>query len=97
MKEGESGRHPPSVYEKVFRERFENHPLREDFHDFVSNVYPAPGEQVDYVVQRGDSLGGISNRFKQCGVKGPQHLMLYNGLTSSLIRPGQRLAIPCSE
>ncbi len=87
----------PQVYEKVFRERFENHPLREDFHDFVSNVYPAPGEQVDYVVQGGDSLGQISNRFRHCGVQGPQHLMLYNGLTSSLIKPGQRLKIPCSK
>ncbi len=87
----------PQVYEKVFRERFDNHPLREDFHEFVSNVYPAPGERIDYVVKSGDSLGRISNRFKHCGVQGPQHLMLYNGLTSSVIKPGQRLAIPCVE
>ena len=63
----------------------------------MSNVYPAPGEQIQYVVKSGDSLHRISNRFRQCGVQGPQHIMLFNGLSSSVIRPGQQLVIPCTE
>ena len=87
----------PQPYGGSLKERLDNHPLRDEFREFVSNVYPAPGEQIDYVVKNGDSLHRISNRFRHCGVQSPQQLMLYNGLSSSVIRPGQRLAIPCIE
>jgi hypothetical protein len=73
----------------------EEHPLRSEFHSFVSEVFPAPGQEIRYVVKPGDTLGGIVRQFPDCGIQGPNHLMLYNGLTGTIIRPGQELVIPC--
>jgi membrane-bound lytic murein transglycosylase D len=87
----------PKAHEAEFPERVSNHPLREAFHEFVAAVYPTPGENIRYTVRRGDTLLSIVNRFKQCGVTGPEDLMLYNGLNGTLIRPGQQLVIPCAD
>ncbi len=87
----------PGLYEDGFHDRINSHPLRDEFHGFVANVYPAPGEQRTYVVKKGDNLAKIASRFKGCGVQGPKHIMLYNGLTSSIIHPGQGLVIPCMD
>ena len=87
----------PRIFQDTCRERIESHPLREEFHNFVANVYPAPGQAIEYRVRRGDTLFRISNRFKDCGVEGPNQIMLYNGLRSTVIRPGQKLLIPCAD
>ena len=87
----------PRIFQETCRERIEKHPLREEFHGFVANAYPAPGQAVEYRVRRGDTLFRISNRFKHCGVEGPNQIMLYNGLRSTVIRPGQKLLIPCAD
>ena len=87
----------PKVHENAYHERIGDHPLREEFHQFVADVYPVPGEDLTYIVRRGDNLGRIAARFGQCGVQGPQHIMLYNGLSSTIIRPGQELIIPCTK
>lgn len=93
FKAGESIR-IPQAHEEDYR-GVEQHPLREEFHSFVSEVFPAPGQEIRYVVKPGDSLIGIARQFRDCGVQGPDHLRLYNGLTSTVIRPGQQLVIPC--
>ena len=87
----------PRIFQETCRERLEKHPLREEFHGFVANAYPAPGQSIEYRVQRGDTLFRISRRFKDCGVEGPNQIMLYNGLNSTVIRPGQKLLIPCAD
>ena len=87
----------PRIFQETYRERIEKHPLREEFHGFVANVYPAPGQAIEYRVQRGDTLFRISRKFKDCGVEGPNQIMLYNGLSSTVIRPGQKLLIPCAD
>ena len=87
----------PWLFRETCRERIEKHPLREEFHGFVANVYPAPGQAIEYRVQSGDTLFRISRRFKHCGVEGPNQIMLYNGLNSTVIRPGQKLLIPCAD
>jgi len=93
FKSGERIRIPQALEEAYGRS--EEHPLRSEFHSFVSEVFPAPGQELRYVVKPGDTLGGIVRQFPECGIQGPNHLMLYNGLTSTVIRPGQQLVIPC--
>ena len=95
FKEGEIIR-IPKVYEDTYHDRINGHPLRSDFHQLVAEVYAEPGQDVRYVVRRGDNLARIADKFRECGVKGSDHLMLYNGLTSTIIRPGQELVIPCN-
>ena len=87
----------PQVHEEAYRERINDHPLRDEFHQFVADVYPSSGEDIKYVVRTGDNLSRIAQRFRECGVQGPSHIMLYNGLTSTVIRPGQELTIPCTD
>ena len=87
----------PQVHQQAYQEQIDDHPLRGEFHQFVADVYPAPGEEIKYVVKRGDSLGRIAKRFRECGVRGSQNIMLYNGLTSTVIHPGQELIIPCTD
>jgi membrane-bound lytic murein transglycosylase D len=96
FKEGEVMRIPSSL-QAEYEQRSENHPLRNEFHSFVSDVFPAPGEAIRYEVKSGDNLSKIVDRFRSCGVQGVDHLMLYNGLSSTVIRPGQVLVIPCSR
>ena len=96
FKEGES-LVIPKVLQKTYDEQISDHPLRDEFHQFVADVYPPSGAEIRYVVRRGDNLGRIARRFRECGVRGPQHIMLYNGLTSSVIHPAQELIIPCSN
>jgi membrane-bound lytic murein transglycosylase D len=87
----------PKALEASYRDLIDSHPLKNEFHTFVSDVYPAPGEEVRYVVQSGDNLSRIASRFKHCGVQGVEHLILYNGLASTVIRPNQVLLIPCGR
>jgi membrane-bound lytic murein transglycosylase D len=87
----------PRAHEAEFQQRVCTHPLRKAFHEFVAAVYPTPGESIRYTVETGDNLADIAGRFRHCGVTGSDHLMLYNGLTSTVIRPGQELVIPCIE
>lgn len=96
FKEGES-LIIPQVHKEAYLERIDDHPLRDEFHQFVADVYPGPGEDIKYVVRTGDNLSRIAQRFRDCGVQGPNHIMLYNGLTSTVIRPGQELTIPCTD
>ena len=58
---------------------------------------PTRDQAIEYRVRRGDTLFRISSKFKDCGVEGPNQIMLYNGLTSTVIRPGQKLLIPCAD
>lgn len=60
-------------------------------------IRPTRDQAIEYRVRRGDTLFRISRRFKNCGVEGPNQIMLYNGLNSTVIRPGQRLLIPCAD
>ena len=87
----------PKIHQQAYRERIDDHPLRDEFHQFVADVYPPPGTEIKYVVKRGDNLGRIAKRFRDCGVRGPQNIMLYNGLSSTVIHPGQQLIIPCTD
>lgn len=86
----------PTIHKQAYYERTHDHPLQDEFHQFVADVYPVPGQEIRYIVKRGDNLGRIAKRFRQC-VRGPQHIMLYNGLTSTVIHPGQKLIIPCTD
>jgi LysM repeat protein len=57
----------------------------------VTSAAPeTPMVTVDYIVQSGDSLWKIANRH-QTSVARIKEL---NGLTSDVIRPGQKLAVP---
>ena len=87
----------PRIHQQAYQERIDDHPLGNEFHQFVADVYPPPGTEIKYVVKRGDNLGRIAKRFRECGVRGPQNIMLYNGLTSTVIHPGQKLIIPCTD
>lgn len=87
----------PQVFEESYYKGVNDHPLRDEFHQFVADVYPTPGENIRYVVKRGDNLAGIAHRFRECGAQSSQHIMLYNGLTSTIIHPGQELVIPCMK
>ena len=55
-----------------------------------------PTEDITYVVQKGDTLWGISQKFLGDGVKW-RKIMYYNNLSSTLIRVGQVLKIPRKE
>ena len=50
----------------------------------------ASGDWTTYTVQRGDSLGIIATRYG-CSVS---ELRSWNGLSGSVIQPGQKLRIP---
>ena len=96
FKEGEKIK-IPQTHERVYHERVNDHPLRDEFRQFVANVYPSAGADIKYVVKTGDNLSRIAGRFRDCGVQGPNHIMLYNGLTNTVIHPGQKLTIPCTD
>ncbi len=87
----------PEVHKQAYYERIDDHPLRDEFRQFVADVYPSPGQETRYVVRRGDNLGRIAKRFRECGVRDHRHIMLHNGLTSTTIRPGQELILPCTD
>ena len=87
----------PEVHKQAYYEQIDDHPLRDEFRRFVADVYPSPGQEIRYVVKRGDNLGRIAKRFRECGVRDHRHIMLYNGLTSTTIRPGQELILPCTD
>ena len=36
----------PQIYEESYHKRINDHPLRQEFHQFVANVYPAPGQAI---------------------------------------------------
>ena len=87
----------PKVNEATYHKNIDGHPLRKEFYQFVADVYPSPGKDIKYTVKRGDNLSSVAREFQECGVQGPQHIMLSNGLTSTVIYPGQQLTIPCAE
>lgn len=87
----------PKIYEEDHGVRISDHPLRDEFHSLVAGVFARPSKDIRYIVKKGDTLSGIASEFAGCGVQGPEHVMLYNSLTSSTIRPGQELLIPCTR